>query len=87
MGIGQLTEFRLVKIPVVLVLVVGAAIKVTWSSFVVHHAEVLQIWKALCDSLNKGTQVCNFILVHPQCVKRLHNGKFNMVGQIIVVQN
>ena len=65
---------------------VGATIEVTWGSFIVHHTEILQIWEALCYSLNKGTQVCNFILIHPQCVNCLHEWKFDMISEIVVVQ-
>lgn len=56
-------------LPVILVLVIRATIKITWSCLIVHHAEVFQVWKAHGYSLYKSAQICNFIVVYPQNVK------------------
>ena len=56
-------------LPVILVLVIRATIKITWSCFIIHHAEVFQVWKAHGYSLYKSAQICNFIVVYPQNVK------------------
>ena len=74
-------------LPVILVLLIRATIKITWSCFIVHHAQVFQVWKAHGYSLYKSAQICNFIVVYPQNVKWPNYRKFNMTSEIIVIQN